>query len=199
MSAYKILQNMKKDGMIVQHKPDNRIEPDLWSLKGARQPSNWYNRDHEIDCADLFISYKNTNQLAYWASRWEPEELHPFGETFSVYFDRRMELEDVDQVFFFEVDRGTEDLDTVKRKVEKYVALSNHLVGQGMTILFTVQGYRWTTSQTRLSRILSILRDARRGNQFLIAPHEEVLANPLGKVWISPVDGETKICLNDLV
>lgn len=175
---------MEKDGVLKNHEPDYRGNPDLWSLPGRKQPINWYSRKHEIDAADLFVALARTGKLQHWDVGWADTESH-FAQH-RVNYDRRAEIEGVRHVVFFEVDRGTEDLDTIRRKVDKYIGLQTAYPDEHFMVLFTVQGYRWTDARSRCDDINKVLHSVKRGNQFLTTPHIAFIADPLGEVVIPP-------------
>ena len=87
-------------------------------------PTNFWNRQHEVDCGDLFVSYFNSagpKRLTHWDAYWDEEEKK--GKR--VFYDRRMVLDG--KVLLVEVDQGTEELDRFEDKIRKYISYSaNH-------------------------------------------------------------------------
>jgi hypothetical protein len=195
-SAYRRLLAMHKDGIIQCHKPDYRGKnPDLWSLPGRRQPFNWYSRQHEIDCAELFVSFIKTKCIDHWDVGWQNDE--QVFKKFKVNYDRRVEIAGISNVIFIEVDRGTEDMEKLRRKIEKYIRLSDS-TNQGMNVVFTLQDYRWANMQSRADHLIRVLQGFKRGNQFVATPYAALLADPLSDCLVSPVDPSVSLSFYDL-
>lgn len=170
-------------------------EAHLWALPKVDLPTNFWNRQHEVDCGDLFVSYFNSagpKRLTHWDAYWDEEEKK--GKR--VFYDRRMVLDD--KVLLVEVDRGTEELDRFEDKIRKYISYSASHPDDWFYVLITVQGYR-STAELRIQHILDILKRKNvHAFQYLVAPHEAVLADPLGKVWAIWKDPTPHLSLSDL-
>jgi hypothetical protein len=193
---------MVRDNEIRCHPaPRQQLLKNLYSLPGVKKPVNdQHLYGHEMDCADLFVALQKTGHLARWERRWDEDQRKALGDRFNVWPDRIFELDDTDDVYFLEVDRGTEEIDKqIKTKLEAYMRMGNALPGQSFRILFTAQGYRYHASDhARLQELLGHLDKLRRGNQILVGVHSEVLKDPLGNVWVSPVDPSKKLSLSGL-
>ena len=102
-----------------------------------------------------------------------------------IRFDRKLIYKK--KTFFFEVERGTQPIDTIEKKIKNY----SHLQGS-FNVIFTVQDYqdahRFKSSQSQGEKILELLSKYKRGNQFLVTPHKAFLSDPLGGRLISPLD-----------
>jgi hypothetical protein len=218
-SARKILAGMLEDGLVVAHKPITatgktlRVFKDLWSLNPKNKedfgqiqfskdllppPANFYNRDHEIDVGDVFVSLAKTRKLEHWDVGWDKAEKKSHG-LFGANYDARAEIEGFDQVLFFEVDRGSEDIETLQNKVTKYKKLADANPGSPFIVVFTVQGYQGASARPRGEKILKeVLAPAKRGNLFLATPHKAFLADPLGPVLVPPYNQTTLLSFSDL-
>src|ERR1019366_5538265 len=115
---------------------DHASESYLFCLPEVDIPTNFYNRQHEIDCGDLFVAYFNTGKLQYWDALWQEDE-KGIKDNYRVWYDRRFQLDD--KLFFLEVDRGTEDLDAFETKIKKYLKLAQDHQGVNWYVLITVQ------------------------------------------------------------
>jgi hypothetical protein len=86
---------------------------------------------------------------------------------------------------FFEVERGTQKVKDIEEKVREYIKIP-----ESPNVIITVQDYRDTSrfksAQDQAYKILEMLSQYRRGNQFLVAPHTTFLNNPLGELLFSP-------------
>lgn len=183
---------MAADGLLRYHQEHNN-QPRAWMLSPSYAkanglppvecPENFYNRKHELACADLFVQY--FPHVTHWDNRWMGTEQQ--FKSFGLFYDARMVIDG--RLVFWEVDRGTEDLDRqVIPKVEKYVALSDAFHRDRFTVCFTFEKYRRQDLNKRINDMLYALTGFRRGDQFLVAKHSEVCADPLGEVFVSPKD-----------
>lgn len=183
---------MVRDKELLVFRSREKSNPNLYALPGTKKPINDNNLyGHEMDCADVFVALQKIlkHKLFRWQKHWDKEERKFFGEKYGVWPDRVFEIDDNKQVFFLEVDRGTEDpYKQVWPKVQAYKKLTlQGIPGQAFTVLFTVQGYRYHDSaNARLEELLPVLAKAQHSTQFLAALHEDFLANPLGDVFHSP-------------
>ncbi len=184
---------MLKAGEIQQFRNHNN-EPFVWYLPdNSPPPNNWFSRQHEIDIGDLFVAYYE--HLTHWDTKWTDYEKQTFDiPRYRVHYDARMVLGG--KVYLWEVDRGTEEIDVqLDPKVDKYIALSHTLPYGAFQVLFTLQKYRRMNFKERVGQFVEMLQEKKRGNQFLFAQHSEVLADPLGQVFGSPLDPTKRINL----
>lgn len=194
---------MVRDKNILVFRTREQSFPNLYALPGTRKPVNDRNLyGHEMDAADCLVALKRAAGpgLVRWQRQWDPDERKFFGDRFGVWPDRVFELEQSEQVFYLEVDRGTEDLDKqIWPKVQDYIKLSTQYPKERFTVIFTAQGYRYHADDlARASELLGLMAKAKRGNQFLVTSHEEFLADPLGPVMSSPLDPTNKLTLTTL-
>lgn len=169
----------------------------LWMLPGQKPPSKW-NIDHETECADLFVSYERTGKLENWDPAWTAEEYRAIFKKYGIKYDRRMELEDIDRVYFWEHDRGTETRQTLATKCEKYMLLAKAYPEDNFSVLFTVLGSKWANQRARVEWLLESFKGFRCGNLFLATPYEVAKHDPLGASFISPLDPDGTVSLLDL-
>lgn len=157
-------------------------------------PENFYNRKHELAIADLFVAYYP--HITHWDTKWGVYEIERLNiPMFKVFYDARMVLNG--NVILWEVDNGTEDLaKQVSPKVDKYIALSNAYPSLRFTVIFTMSKYRRMNLSKRSHDLLEALASVKRGNQFLVAKHGELVADPFGKTLVSPLDPMVK---NDIL
>jgi hypothetical protein len=179
----------------------------VWVKAGRDYNVNPDNRQHEIDCADLLCSltaalHPNTERLSHWDYQWSDEELEYYGieadkGSAGPYFDRRFVLDG--KLFFLEVDRGTKDPKKVKEQFARYVDFSRSFPDERFTVLITAQGYRHMTEEANANRLLEMTGSFKRGNQFLVTFHRFALANPLGRVWKSPMFPEGFLTIEEAI
>lgn len=195
-SAYRRLRAMLKDGLVKQHKLTVPGSVDVWTLPGVSIPKNWFNREHELDCADIFVALHKTGKLESWDPLWTDVEAEEIAKEYGLYYDRRIELEGFNGVIFLEVDRGTEDVKKLHEKARKYVRLARDYPKEKILVFFTIQGYFSKNLQKRTENIIRYAIHPQKMNAlFLLAPHELFLENPLGEVCISPDDWNVPVKL----
>lgn len=210
---------MLEDGLLLCHKPITptgktlRIMKDLWTLNPKNKddwkdiqfskwlvppPANFMTRDHEVDVGDVFVALAKTRKLDHWDVGWGLDEKESFAR-FGANYDGRAEIEGFDQVVFIEVDRGSEELDTLHNKIAKYTKLADAHPGSPFIVIFTVQGYQGEPAKPRGEEILrKVLSPAKRGNLFLATPHKAFLQDPLGPVLVPPYDETLTLSLFDV-
>lgn len=180
---------MHADKQIARHEIAVPGAVAIWTLPKIKPPQNWYNREHELDCADVFVALAKTSKLLHWDSEWTDDEHKEFVRRFGVYYDRRFELDGSDKVFFLEVDRGSEDVATLADKVRKYVKLAHAFPKQPIQVLFTVQRYMRQDLKNRTEKIIKhAIHPAKANEMFLVAPHDLFLKDPSAPVCITPSD-----------
>lgn len=187
---------MLKDKELEKFREHNN-EPYVWHLPtNPPPPHNWYSRKHEIDVGDLFVTYYP--YITHWDTKWgqlEKEKLNI--PRYRVHYDARMVLDG--RVYLWEVDRGTEDIDVqLEDKIDKYIDFAHSLPYGAFQVLITLQKYRRMNLTNRAGRVAALLAEKKRGYQFLFALHEQVIANPLGPVFGSPLAPEVPDTLQAL-
>ena len=186
-----MLKNMAADGLLEEPDRDHPQQAFLWSVKGVKAPENYYNRVHDQTVADLYVKYFNaTGGNIYWDVRWPEDDKKEYRiDHYGVNYDARMHLQD--KVFFWEVEKGTKDITgdrSLETKVDKYIRFSQAYPDERFTVLLTFASYKHIKALDRLKQTLAMLAPKRRGDQFLVALEDKVLADPLGNVFLSPVD-----------
>jgi hypothetical protein len=194
----KLLPRMLKEGLVKGHPRQSEYEPRLWSLPGIKKPINPQFRQHYID---------TTWYLAkYWpAQHWDEKWLEGEYDVARPMYDARMKK--WDRVIYWETDRGTEEVQELHEKVDKYIALANS-TQERFTVCFTMQYFRFGADQgeeqrhkklvERSNDLLDYLASKKRGNQFLVAWHDNVVADPYGPVFVSPLDPSSASTLEAL-
>jgi hypothetical protein len=115
---------------------------------------------------------------------------------YKVKYDARMVLNG--RVYLLEVDRGSEDLEQLTHKIRKYVAFADSLPSESFQVVFTLQKYRRMHFGNRADAVIDLLARQKRRNMFVVARHSDVLADPLGPVFVSPLDPTKKQHLSEL-
>lgn len=202
----KALRRLEKRKLAICHLASNPYEPNLWSRPGIKPVSPEF-RAHEVACADLFVAYYGTPGLTHWDWQWTKAEVDEYA-TFrksSFLFDRRMILNG--RMIFFEHDRGNRHPEKLAEQIKNYYDFSVRYPDLAMNVIYTLDwaraGLRYD-EDTKLEylnergRFLEQeFKQYRRGNQFLFALQSDVVADPLGKVFVSPLT-DARLSLSDL-
>ena len=185
-SAKDLLGRMVRDKELIVFKPKNdqpQSTPNLYALPGTKKPINdnaLYG--HEMDCADCFVALRRTygEKLVRWQRHWNEVEREVFGEKYGIWPDRVFELEHSDEVYFLEVDRGTEDLrKQIQPKIEDYFKLwQAYKDKQSFTIIFTAQGYRYHEDDNARRDELNGFIGRLTSCPFIVATQSEFTKNP---------------------
>jgi hypothetical protein len=133
------------------------------------------NFQHEKICEDHYVAYQTTGELHAWY--WKPHEEY---KRFNLVPDRSSIIGD--KIVFWEIDRGTESLSEIEKKIPKYIELAN-VKQKKFHVVISVP-----TKGRAKNLLLDVLPQFKRGNQFVVTTHELVLSNPLGEVFASPID-----------
>jgi Replication-relaxation len=187
-----MLQRMKADGLVTSFKLRDKSIPDLWAIAKDVPPSK-HNWDHEIDRGDLYVAFKKTGKVLIWNSKWDIDEWKDFALKAGVKYDCRAELEGVRQTIFFEVDRGGMTATTLKKKLDKYVRLSE-MVSDPFVVVLTLQA-RFGTLKNRAMLLLDMISKFNRGRQFLVTPHQLIVKDPLGDVLVPASNPDTSFSI----
>lgn len=155
----------------------------LYAYHPYRFPENFFNRKHEIACGDIYVAYKVTGKVKHWDA--EPEAHKKLlGLSHKLKYDRRMLLTFNDAPIYWEVDRGTEDLEVIAGKVKAY-QMFHKSVNFRFYVIFTVKDTRYGTIEERCEDIVNTIAECDTpGFQFLVARHSDVVKNPMGKVFL---------------
>jgi hypothetical protein len=185
---------MLKDELVERNR-EHPSESYLFSCPGVYPMTKYANRQHEIDCGDVFVSIMNTGKLQYWDALWQEDE-KSIKNDYRVWYDRRFQFDD--KLFFLEVDRGTEDLESFEKKIKKYLKLAQDHPHVKWYVLITIQGYRQTAPK-RAQNIAGVLERLNVAPfHYLIGFHEHVLTDALGKVWSTWKKPLDQLSLTDL-
>ena len=143
------------------------------------------NHEHERACADLYVTYTLTWNVRFWESVPHEEYLE-----LGLKPDRVSNIDG--RIIFWEVDKGTETLAVIRKKVERYIDLSKLHPDRRFHVIFTA------TKARAKSILLDVLPDFKRGNQFLVAEHQSVIERPYENVFVSPLDPAKWLSIVDL-
>lgn len=141
----------------------------LPSTRGLQEPKY----KHEVGAADLFVAYKP--HMQQWA--YEPPILDNRA-------DRGMRA--FGKTVYFEVDRGTEAPAEIEEKLARYIRYSRDS-GERFYVIFALMDGK-ELAHNRGNKLIPILKAQKRGNQFLLAHHQRLTSDPLGKYLYSPLD-----------
>ena len=188
-----ILRRMEGDKELHADREHNN-QPKVWMLPHTKYPNNYFIRQHELDCAEVFVSF--FPYLSYWQSPYGDYRKAGYKDFIKhrIEPDRLMGINGME--IAWEVDRGTEDVDEqLEPKIDKYIAYSNANPTHRFTVVITLQKYRRMSLPNRAGRVLAMLQEKKRRNQFLVANHQTVIASPLGSSYVSPLDPEKLVKL----
>ena len=186
-----MLWNMADDGLLEKPDRDHPQQAYLWSLKGVTAPENYYNRRHDETVSDLYVKYFNaTGGDIYWDVRWPEDDKKEYRiDQYGVNYDARMHYQD--KVYLWEVEKSTKDITgdrSLETKIDKYIRFSNAYPDDRFTVLITFATYKHIKALDHMKKAIVMLASKKRGNQFLVALEDKVLADPLGPVFLSPMD-----------
>jgi hypothetical protein len=145
----------------------------LPSTRGLQEPKY----KHEVGAADLFVAFYPA--LREQGGKWgyEPAILRERADRAMMLFNK---------TFYLEVDRGTEPLSEIATKLDNYIRYS-HETGERFHVVFALMDGK-ETAQARGNKLIPLLRERRRGNQFLLCNHNRLVADPLGRLLYSPTN-----------
>jgi hypothetical protein len=132
---------------------------------------------HEVGAADLFTALYPHLVAQGGAWSYEPVILDNRA-------DRGMRL--FGKTFYFEVDRGTEAPREIEEKLDRYIRYSQKS-GETFHVIFALMDGK-ESAQSRGDKLIPLLQERRRGNQFLLASHARLEEDPLGRLLYSPKD-----------
>lgn len=92
--------------------------------------------------------------------------------------------------FYIEVETGTQGLDKIEAKINHYERLEGWF-----HVVFTVQDYKpnefepvQKTAITQAENMLDLFAKYERRNKYVVAIHKNLVANPTGKILVSPLE-----------
>lgn len=145
---------------------------DWFMLNSTAKKTRW-RYAHEVAAADLFGAFYSYMQS--WV--YEPFIL-------SNRADRGMTI--FDKTIYFEMDLCTEGISKLEQKVQNYLKYSR-ATNERFHVIFSFLG-EGKEVERRGGLFIPYLQKLRRGNQFLLANHKAILAQPLGQIFYSPKD-----------
>ncbi len=98
--------------------------------------------------------------------------------------DRGMKIGE--KTIYFEVDRCTEGLPIIEQKIENYIRYARE-TGERFHVVFSILAEDNLVTN-RGNNLIPLIRSKRRGDQFLITNHNNLLQDPKGQVLYSPRD-----------
>jgi hypothetical protein len=148
----------------------------FWRLKNSKGLNEWTYR-HEKACADIYVALKSLNEDFIWINKDDGAKGFRFDRAFKI-FDRQ---------FFLELETGSQfdhRHEKIPEKVKNYLKLEGKF-----HVIFAVMDYDERVTARRYSKeILSILKEYRRGTQFLVTPHIVLAKDLLSECLIAPND-----------
>jgi hypothetical protein len=144
----------------------------LPATRGLQEPKY----KHEVGAADLFVAYyPHLRGNGSWS--YEPAVLKDRA-------DRGMRL--FGKTFYFEVDRGTEPPAEIAAKLDNYIRYAQ-ATGERFHVIFSLMDGK-EKAHNRGNKLIPLLKECRRGNQFLLAHQQRLIDDPLGTYLYSPTD-----------
>jgi hypothetical protein len=168
---------MTERGEIKSQKFDISI-PDFFMLKSTSKLKGYDKFKHEKGGADLFTSFYP--HISGWS--FEPLIGNDRGDRGLKLNQNQGEI-----VVYLEVDRCTEGLKVINKKLESYMKFADS-AGRRFYVLFSIMGTHREVAN-RGEALSQLFASKKRGNQLLAANHNNLLINPLGPVLHSPKDG----------
>lgn len=177
MNSRKEVKRYKVDADL--NKPYFYALPDTKAL-------NRHNFEHELACAQVYVSYVTTGRVQEWRAFHDREFLE-----LRLLYDRLMVLGN--RIFFWEIDRGRETYAELKDKIGKYLYLGK-LHPQRFHVIFATtdsgadpySGRIKQTAESRKNGILKLYQDLElKTSQFLTTTVEACLWEPLGEIFES--------------
>jgi hypothetical protein len=207
----KLMPRLEKKGLVKRHPKVSKYLPTIWSHPGLKDIKTIDDKQHELDCMDLYVAFWKSfpDGMQYWDWRWQPDERHSY-ETYKkdgFNFDARMKYKG--DWFFLEVDRGTKTLEQLEDQVMGYILFSKKVPEPYFRVIFTLQferyGFTYSAAEKhkqvnkRARFLLELFDKHKTGERFLVARHAEVLTDPLGPVLVSPLDPSKPKAIDNLV
>lgn len=199
----RLLNRMVQDKLLRVHRLSQN-DPYYFFLPTTKAPT-LHSHIHERDCAEVYVAYETSGQLLKWAI---PEAFSDYDEYESIGLrpDRISTIGN--KIVFWEIDRGTENYDKVNDKIPRYIELGKRHPTHRFHVVFTTKdSFRQKnrkqilrqSAEARAKRILLDLIEYKRGSQFVVGCLKDILSDPLGAVFVSPLEPETLKSLVDLV
>jgi hypothetical protein len=198
----RLLNRMVVDKLIRVHKVGQN-DPLYFFLPTTKAPTV-FSHAHERACADVYIAYETTGRLAVWNV---PENFEDYESyvTAGVRPDRISVIGG--KVIFWEIDKGTESYQGVSDKINHYLNLWKQQGHRTFHVVFATKDYfRYRnrgkvlrqSAKTRARGILLDLIPFERANQFIVGQLDQIISDPFGAVFASPLAPEKLISLADL-
>jgi hypothetical protein len=173
----RLLNRMVEDKLLKKTKLIQNA-PVFYSLPKIKA-LNLHNFRHEFLCGEIYVAYETSGLLQDWG---KPEHYPDYNEyiKLGVKPDRLSVINR--QIIFWEIDRGTEILQKIRDKVDKYLLLSRNHPGQKFSVIITASPGR---AKSILFEVLGEIK--KRDVWFFCASQDQVAADPLGNILASPI------------
>lgn len=145
--------------------------PDFFMLPSTNRLKGFDRYKHEQAGGDLFVTFKPF--FSGWS--FEPAIGKDRGDRGMIYQDK---------IIYFEVDRCTEGFPVIEEKVENYIRYARE-TGERFHVVFSLLEDQ-ATVMNRAKKMLDLFEDKKRGNQFLVANHINLLEVPFEDILFSP-------------
>ena len=149
--------------------------PDLFMLPSTHRLKSTDKALHETGGADLFVAF------GPYINGWSHEP-----QVGSDRADRAMIFEG--KLIYFEVDRNTHGPKALEEKIDKYIRYADR-TRERFYVVFSVLLDDDKKLKNRADFLAGLLASKRRGNQFLVANHNNLLVQPMGDFLLSPLSG----------
>jgi hypothetical protein len=185
----RLLNRMVEAGLVKKTKLIQNA-PIFYSLPKIKA-LNLHNYRHEFLCGEIYVAYETTGLLQDWGKPEHYPDYHEYVKL-GVKPDRLSIINR--KIIFWEIDRGTEVLQKIRTKVEKYLALARRHPGQKFYVVFTA-----TPGRAR-SILFEVLGGVRNWQVWFYCASQERIGNdPLGAVLASPTRPEQGFSIAELM
>lgn len=138
---------------------------------------------HEVAGADLFVKY--FRYMEAWS--YEPPLFYDPETKKNVRADRGLKL--YGKTFFFEVDRDTENMTDIKKKIDDYIRYGRE-TGERFHVIFDVALDGIQETNLRSEEIGKYIETIHRGNQFCVAAHSRLTTTHIDEPVIFTPSGQ---------
>jgi len=145
--------------------------PDFFMLPSTNRLKGFDRYKHEQAAGDLFVTFNSF--IEAWS--FEPAIGKDRGDRGMIYQGK---------IIYFEVDRCTEGFGVIEEKIENYIRYARE-TRERFHVVFSLLESELVV-MNRAKKMLELFEDKKRGNQFLVANHINLLEVPFDDILFSP-------------